>query len=189
MIILSVFNRKHPFFGQVLCEKSNSLLKMKLSSKTNSNMWDSVVILCLFSFLYQKNILFGLILSKISKFAIFVEIWYVDYFEYVKIDSGGHFSVLDLFLQVLSEKCIRHLDVTFLILISKQFTPRDLKPVAFLVSVKYTNCHVLMREYLSTLKSRKVPKQFVLLKNVICIWTRDIRHKPHGIVLETSWCI
>ena len=119
MIILSVFNRKHPFFGQVLCEKSNSLLKMKVSSKTNSNLWNSVVILCLFSFLYQKNILFGLILSKISKFAIFVEIWYVDYFEYVKIDSGGHFSVLDLFLQVLSEKCIRHLDVTFLILISK----------------------------------------------------------------------
>ena len=42
----------------------------------------------------------------------------------------GHFSVLDLYLQVLSKKSIWYFDVTWLIL--QQFTRRDLKPAAFL---------------------------------------------------------
>ena len=41
------------------------------------------------------------------------------------------FSVLDLFLQVLSKNSIWHFDIIWLI--SQQFTRRDLTPVAFLV--------------------------------------------------------
>ena len=43
------------------------------------------------------------------------------------------FSVLDLFLQVLSKKAIWHFDVTWLI--SQQFSRRDSKSVAFLVFI------------------------------------------------------
>ena len=43
------------------------------------------------------------------------------------------FSVLDLFLQVLFEMAISHIDFTWLI--SQQFTRRDLKPVDFLVII------------------------------------------------------
>ena len=45
------------------------------------------------------------------------------------------FSVLDLFLQVLSKKTVWYFDVTWLI--SQQFTSRDLKPVAFHVYIKF----------------------------------------------------
>ena len=41
------------------------------------------------------------------------------------------FSVLDLFLQVLSKKSIWHFDVTWLIL--QRFSREDLKPVIFLL--------------------------------------------------------
>ena len=44
------------------------------------------------------------------------------------------FSVLDLFLQMLSKKAIWHFDVIWLV--SQQFTRRDLKPVAFPVCSK-----------------------------------------------------
>ena len=61
------------------------------------------------------NTLFELILSKNSKFSVNAEIWLLDYFECVKFDGDGHFSVLDHFLQVLFKKSMWHFRITGLL--------------------------------------------------------------------------
>ena len=90
-------------------------LAPRLIRKYRIRWWFSV-----FTFLDWKHS-FGLIWSKNSKFLVSAKFWYLGHFEYVKFDGDGHFSVLGLFLQVLSEKPIWHFW-----LISQQFTRRDL---------------------------------------------------------------
>ena len=78
---------------------------------------------------------FELIRSRKSKFLVYAEIWCLDFFEYVNLDGDSHFSIFDLFLQVLSKKSIWNFDITELI--SQRFTRRDSKPVAFLHLIKH----------------------------------------------------
>ena len=57
--------------------------------------------------------------------------WFLDYSEYIKVDGDAHsFCLRPFFASFIQEICW-HFDVTYSI--SKQFTRRDLKPVAFLV--------------------------------------------------------
>ena len=52
---------------------------------------------------------------KISKLSVEAEIWYLYYFEYVKLNNDVHFSTLNLFLQILSKNSILYFDITWLI--------------------------------------------------------------------------
>ena len=59
------------------------------------------------------------------------EMWYLGYFEYVKFDVDVHFFCFRSFFASFIQKICRHFNAAWLI--SRQFTRRDLKPVAFLV--------------------------------------------------------
>ena len=62
----------------------------------------------------------------VQKFKVFSLpwIWYLDYFEYVKFDSDGHFSVLDFFASFFFKKFIWHFSRVFVIYHAKNIIVR-----------------------------------------------------------------
>ena len=69
----------------------------------------------LYSFLNWKYP-FWVNLDQELKIASLSWIWCLDYFEYVKLGGDVVFSVIDLYLQILSKKSIWHFDVFFFVL-------------------------------------------------------------------------
>ena len=93
-----------------------------------------VIFIFIFWIIWIKNTLFGLIWSRNVKLSVQAEIWYLDYFEYAKFRCWYLFFCFRPFSASFVQKSIWNFNVTWLI--SQNVNRRDLKPVAFLVSIK-----------------------------------------------------
>ena len=99
---------------------------------------------------------------------IFAEIWYLHYFEYAKFDIDVLFSVLDLFLKVMSKRSIWHFYVIWVI--SQQFPSQRLEASGFSFFCLMKSC-VSRKLFMSRLA---VPHQSVSIASFTALTEEDI---------------